>query len=136
MTDVEIAGKIGISRQTIGSDMRVLREAAITTLQTWSEKKLPHELESISIGVRLLLRKAWQVIDDDNSSEKAKLDSRQFALECYKLQRDMIIDKTNIEEGRAIYLRSTVRLETLESLKERQMREAYEEQRRKSQAVF
>ena len=86
--------------------------------------------------LRLLLRKAWQVIDDENSSEKAKLDSRQFALECYKLQRDMIIDKTNIEEGRAVYLRSTGRLETLESLKERQAREVYEEQRRRSEAVF
>jgi hypothetical protein len=48
------------------------------------------------IGIRIVLKKAWAIINDERSSEKAVANALHLVLDCYSFKRQLLVDVTNI----------------------------------------
>lgn len=48
---MEMSERLNVSRATVNSDLRVMRNQALTNMQTFVEKKLPYEYESMMTGI-------------------------------------------------------------------------------------
>jgi hypothetical protein len=46
-------------------------QQAKTNIKTFVEERLPWELESLMVRVKKVLKKAWDVVNGEHSSEKA-----------------------------------------------------------------
>jgi DNA-binding CsgD family transcriptional regulator len=100
-TDSAVAKELGCSRQTVNSDIRVLRRQYDTQIKTWAETKLAYEYETIEAGVWSLLRWAWDRLNDESSSERMKVSASVIILRCYGEMREQMVDKFNIQNGKA-----------------------------------
>lgn len=98
-TDAAIAHHLGCSRQTITSDLKVLRRQAYTDVKEFSEK-LPFEYDSMMAGVRLLLKRNWETLDNAESSDRAKASASHIILSCYEKLGEQLKDRYDIMNGR------------------------------------
>jgi hypothetical protein len=92
----EIATILNASHGIINSDLAVLRRQARINIKTYVEDQLPMEHQSCMVGVRNLIRKAWNIIYDENSSEKAVANAMHLVLECLSFKRALLMDKTDL----------------------------------------
>jgi hypothetical protein len=82
---VQIGKKLNVPRSTVGSDVRVLRAQARTSLKTFVEEQLPFEHRTVLVGVTKPLTKAWSILEDEKSTEKAIAMAMHTILSCYTL---------------------------------------------------
>jgi DNA-binding CsgD family transcriptional regulator len=83
-TDRAIAEELGCSRQTVNSDIKVLRRKYDKEIKTGTETKLAYEYATIMAGVWLLLKMNWEVLENAESSYYARADANRTILKCYK----------------------------------------------------
>ena len=131
LSENEMSKALNIPRSPIGSDIRVMRQLARTNVQTFIEERLPWEHESLMTGVKQVLKRAWSVLEDEHSSEKAVVNAMHIILRCYEFKRQLLIDGIDS----AIGVRDFVESKQAELEGER-YRLALEEKRARSEAVF
>jgi hypothetical protein len=111
-----MAKVLQISRPTICSDIRVLRRQAKTNVKTYVEGSLPFEHESLMTGIKSVLKKAWSIVNNPNSSEKAVVNALHVILQVYTFKRQLLVDSTALmspvvddfieEQNRELYLQT------------------------------
>jgi hypothetical protein len=115
LNETEMSKALNIPRSTIDSDIRVMRQQAKTNIKTFVEEKLPWEHESLMVGVKRVLKKAWDIVNDEYSSEKAVASALHIVMDCYAFKRQLLMDSTYIapavrdfieEQQRELYLPS------------------------------
>jgi DNA-binding transcriptional regulator LsrR (DeoR family) len=130
-TDKSIAEQLGVSRQTVNSDLRVLRRQANIKIEDF-QAKLPYEYDTMIAGVKQLLRRNWEILNNPDSTEKAVSSASHIILDCYEKLNEQLQNKFYAMDG----LNQTQRLEPKLSTEEIAQRQAYEEHRRRGQAIF
>jgi hypothetical protein len=93
----QIAAELHVSQGIINSDLAVLRRQARTNIKTYVEDQLPFEHQSCMVGIYNLLRKAWDIIYNENSSEKAVANAMHCVLACLAFKRTLLMDKTQLK---------------------------------------
>jgi predicted transcriptional regulator len=138
LNEAQIAKRLNIPRPTIYADMSILRRQAITNISTFIEKKLPHEYESLMTGDKILLRKAWDVLENEQSSEKAVANAMFTILKCYEHRRELIMGMIEVQKGVSMALGDKVGLglESHHMLVDKQRVEAFQAEKHRSQAIF
>ena len=96
LNQVEISQKLSIPRSTVGADLGVLRRQCKTNVDTFINEHLPMEYESLKIGVTKLLKHSWEILEDENSSDKMVSVSIQSILSCYNFKRQLLESFTNM----------------------------------------
>jgi hypothetical protein len=73
-----------------------MRQQARANVKTFVEDRLPFEHESLMIGLRSVLKKAWAIVNDEHSTEKAVSNALHLVLDCYAFKRQLLMDVTYI----------------------------------------
>ena len=81
-------------------------------------------------GVKLLLRRNWEILNSEESSEKARVSASHIILSCYEKLSEQLKDKFAIMDG--LVEEESPKL----SLEEQAYREAQGRDYRRRQAVF
>ena len=110
-----------------------MKQKALTNIQTFIETKLPHEYESLMTGVKLLLRRAWSVLENEDSSEKAVANAMFTILKCYEHKRELLMDMIEVQQGVS---NAITRVNPQHILVDKQRVEAPQAKRHRSQAIF
>lgn len=96
LSEREMSERLKIPRSTINLDIRVLRQQARTNIRTYVDQQLPFEHNSCMVAVSNLLRKAWDIINDATSSDKAVANAMRLVLDCLSFKRALLMDKTDL----------------------------------------
>jgi hypothetical protein len=96
LSERDMAKALNIPRSTINLDVRVMRQQARANVKTFVEDRLPFEHESLMIGIRGVLKKAWDIVNDEHSTEKAVSNALHVVLDCYAFKRQLLMDITHI----------------------------------------
>ena len=91
------ADTLHVAASTVNSDLQVLRRQARTNIQTYVEHQLPFEHNSLMVGITKLPRKAWDILEDEKSSEKAIANAMHLILNCYDFKRSLLVDMPDIQ---------------------------------------
>lgn len=91
-----MAKALNIPRGTINLDIRVLRQQVRTNVKSFGEERLPFEYESLMTGISSMLKKTWNVVNDESSTEKAVANTLHVVLDCYAFKRQLLMDVTSI----------------------------------------
>jgi IS30 family transposase len=130
LTDGAIAERLGVARTTIVSDVRVLRRQTDAKIEEF-QAKLPYEYDTMITGVKLLLKRNCEILDNPNSSDKAVTNAAHIILSCYEKLSEQLKDKYEIMDGI-----SESQPPTKLSLEEQAYKEAAEADYRRRQRVF
>lgn len=133
-THTSIAKELGCSRQTVNSDLRVLRRQANNKIEEF-QARLPYEYDTMITGVKLLLRRNWEIVNSEVSSERAKATASHIILSCYEKLAEQLRDKYEIMDGLAAEAEMYSPL-SKSSLEEQAYREAQEAGRLTKGRVF
>lgn len=81
LSEREMAKVLDIPRSTINFDIRVMRRQARTNVKTFIEDRLPFEHESLMIGIGSVLKRAWNIINDESSCKCVTYSTRLLCLQ-------------------------------------------------------
>lgn len=123
--------KLNIPRSTINADIHVLRNAAATTIKTYIKDKLPFEHHALIIGIKEILKRSWDIVNNEESSEKAKGNALHVILQCYSFKRQLLIDVTYIQNEINAFLQHSK-----EELEREEMMRMYEQHKFRNGRVF
>jgi hypothetical protein len=79
------------------------------------------------IGIRIVLKKALAIINNERSSEKAVANALHLVLDCYSFKRQLLVNVTNI---------APVIRDFIEDQEQEQQKQVQMEEYSKRQAVF
>jgi hypothetical protein len=127
----QISEKLGIPRSTIGVDIRAVKRTAATNLRLFTEQDLPHEADMLVENTDALLRIAWTSLQNDMESGKPPYQGIESILHILDKKDGFLENKLHLSEY------ATEKKEESEmDIQDRIMKEAYEAERHRSEAVF
>jgi predicted transcriptional regulator len=89
ITQNEIAIKLGVSSATISLDMQYLRETAKSNIQNHIEERIPMQYEECQAGLKLLLRKVYEIVDKSTNKPQEVLGAMSLAVDIYARLMDL-----------------------------------------------
>jgi DNA-binding transcriptional regulator LsrR (DeoR family) len=92
----QIAQILKISQPTVFRDLQYQRRQSRNKVKTYLDEYVPFEHNTCQVGINKILRKAWDIINDDDSSENAVFKALSLAKDCYIVKNDLLGDKTVI----------------------------------------
>ena len=95
----QIAQKLGVSPATISLDMQYLRESAKSNIRNHIEERIPAQFEECQTGLKLILRKTYDIVDDKSKRTEEQLAAMNLAVNIYGKLMDLstngaILEKT------------------------------------------
>jgi hypothetical protein len=95
----QIAQKLGVSPATISLDLQYLRETAKENLKTHIEERIPAQYDECHAGLKLILRKTYEIVDDKSRRTDEQLAAMNLAVNIYGKLLDLstngaILEKT------------------------------------------
>jgi predicted transcriptional regulator len=95
----QIALKLGVSPATISLDMQYLRENAKSKIRTHIEDRIPMQYEECQTGLKLILRKTYEILEDKSKKTEEQLTTMSLAVNIYGKLMDLstngaILEKT------------------------------------------
>jgi glycine betaine/choline ABC-type transport system substrate-binding protein len=95
----EIAQKLGVSPATISLDLQYLRETAKANIQNHIEERIPMQFEECQAGLKLILRKTYDLVDNKSKRTEEQLAAMNLAVNIYGKLMDLstngaILEKT------------------------------------------
>jgi predicted transcriptional regulator len=95
----QIALKLGVSPATISLDMQYLRETAKSNIRNHIQDRIPAQFEECQAGLKLILRKTYEIIDDKSKRTEEVLSAMSLAVNIYGKLMDLstngaILEKT------------------------------------------
>jgi predicted transcriptional regulator len=95
----QIAAKLGVSPATISLDMQYLRETAKSNIRNHIEERIPAQFEECQTGLKLILRKTYEIVEDKSKRTEEVLSAMSLAVSIYGKLMDLstngaILEKT------------------------------------------
>jgi DNA-binding Lrp family transcriptional regulator len=79
----EIAHKLNVSEPTVSRDIQFINRQAQENLRFHVERRIPFEIEKCYIGLNLVLRKAFEITNQENAKISEKVAALQVILTTY-----------------------------------------------------
>jgi hypothetical protein len=95
----EIAKRLSVSQAVVSLDMQCLRETAKSSMKTHIEERIPMQYEECLTGLKLILRKIYEIIGDKSKKSEEQLAAMNLAVNIYGKLMDLstngaILEKT------------------------------------------
>jgi hypothetical protein len=95
----QIAQMLSVSPATISLDMQYLRETAKSNIRNHIEERIPAQFEECQTGLKLILRKSYEIVDDKSKRTEEHLAAMNLAVNIYGRLMDLstngaILEKT------------------------------------------
>ena len=95
----EIARILQISQPTVNRDLQYLRQDAKANIRKYIDEKLPLEYQKCLVGLESILGKTWDVANNEESSEKDKLQAISIGIQAYSMKMDLLTSATVVERA-------------------------------------
>jgi hypothetical protein len=93
----QIAKKLGVSPATISLDLQYLREIAKANIQSHIEERIPAQYEACQAGLKLILRKTYEIVDDKSKRTEEQLAAMNLAVNIYGKLMDLSTNGSILE---------------------------------------
>jgi DNA-binding CsgD family transcriptional regulator len=90
-----IARELNVSEATVSQDIKFLEKQAQMNLQNHIKRRVPLEMEHCYTGLKIVLRKAYEVFDNSTRSSE-KLQALQLILTTYDKLQELLLDENEI----------------------------------------
>jgi hypothetical protein len=131
LSERKMSEQLGIPRSTLHADLRVLKRQAAMNIQIYVEHDLPHEAELLLINTNALLGIAWASLEKELQGGRPPYPAIASIISILNLKQTLIGDKLET----AIFFKDNVETKHID-LEEQAMREAYERERHRREAIF
>src|SRR5215207_1307196 len=92
-----IARELNVSEATVSRDIKFLELQAQMNLQNHIKRRIPLEMEHYYTGLKIVLRKAYEVFDNSTRSSE-KLQALQLILTTYDKLQELLLDENYANE--------------------------------------
>jgi DNA-binding transcriptional regulator LsrR (DeoR family) len=93
-----IARELNVSEATVSRDIKFLEKQAQINLQNHIKRRIPLEMEHCYTGLKIVLRKAYEVFDNSTRSSE-KLQALQLILTTYDKLQELLLDENYANES-------------------------------------
>ena len=94
----EIAHKLNVSEPTVSRDIQFLNRQAQENLRFHVERRIPFEIEKCYTGLNLVLKKAFEITNLENSKISEKVAALQVILSTYDKMWEAISGRPVLKE--------------------------------------
>lgn len=94
-----IATNMQVSLGTVNRDLQILKNLAKANISKYINETLPLEYEKCMIGLNAILVKTWDISNDNNASEKDRLQALSISMQAYSMKLDLLSNATVIERA-------------------------------------
>ena len=94
-----IATNMQVSLGTVNRDLHILKNLAKANISKYINETLPLEYEKCMIGLNAILVKTWDISNDNNASEKDRLQALSISMQAYSMKLDLLSNATVIERA-------------------------------------
>jgi hypothetical protein len=98
-TQSEIARELQLHPSTISLDCQFLRQQSAQNLQSHIEERIPMRYAEVDEGLKLLLRKAWQIINNPNSKTSEVLSAITSITNVYDKWLTISTDERTLDQA-------------------------------------
>lgn len=95
----QLAQILKISQPTVFRDLQYQRRQSRNKVKIYLDEYVTFEHNVCQVGINSILRKAWDIINNENSSEKSVFQALSLAKDSYIVKNDLLGDKTTIEKA-------------------------------------
>ena len=93
-----IAKILHLSRVTVHRDLHYKIQETRSKARIFLEERIPFENEICRVGLNKVLEKVWDIINDERTSERARLHALSLAKDCYAMRMNLLESKAEIEQ--------------------------------------
>lgn len=109
----QIARILQVGLGTVNRDLQHLRQEAKVNIRRYIDDKLPLEYQKCLIGLDGILSKTWDIANNDESSERDRLQAVSIGMQAYGMKIDLLTNATVVE--RAVQFVEKYRSEKLDA---------------------
>jgi hypothetical protein len=95
----QIASTLQVGLATVNRDLQYLRQRAKQNIRRYIDERLPLEYEKCLVGLEGILAKTWDVANNEESSEKDKLQAISIGIQAYSMKMDLLTSATVVERA-------------------------------------
>jgi hypothetical protein len=95
----QIAIELQVDKSIISKDVSYLRLQAKGNIRKYVDETLPHEYEKCLDSIRLVLERAWAMVDSDNTSERDKKEALSLINECNRMKLELLTNSAVVHEA-------------------------------------
>jgi predicted transcriptional regulator len=96
----QIAQILKISQPTVFRDLRYQRRQSRNKVKTYLDEYLPFEHNVCQVGINRILRKVWDFINNNQSSEKVIFQALSLAKDCYAMKQERNFEERRVRGAR------------------------------------
>jgi DNA-binding Lrp family transcriptional regulator len=94
----EIARELNVSEPTVSRDIKFINRQAQENLKFHVERGIPFEIEKCYIGLNIVLRKAFEITNQENAKISEKVAALQVILTTYEKMWEVISGRPVLKE--------------------------------------
>jgi hypothetical protein len=99
LSQKEIAEKVASSPSTVSLDMQYLRETGKSKMKTHIEERMPMQYEECQAGLKFMLRKAYEIVEDKSKKTQEVLAAMNLAVNIYGRLMDLSTNGVTFEQA-------------------------------------
>jgi hypothetical protein len=99
LSQKEIAEKVVSSPSTVSLDMQYLRETGKSKMKTHIEERMPMQYEECQAGLKFMLRKAYEIVEDKSKKTQEQLTAMNLAVLIYGKLMDLSTNGATFEQA-------------------------------------
>jgi hypothetical protein len=99
LSQSDIARDLQLHPSTISLDCQWLRETSRQNLQTQIEERIPQQYAECNTGLKIVLKKAWEVANEPDSKKSEVLQSLGLISDVYGKLMDLSTDGKTLEQA-------------------------------------
>jgi hypothetical protein len=94
----EIARKLNVSEPTVSRDIQFLNRQAQENLRFHIEERIPLEIESCFLGHKIVIRKAYEIVNSPDAKYTERLGALHLISNTYEKMREVLADESLTKE--------------------------------------
>jgi hypothetical protein len=98
-TEREIAKTLQVCCATVHRDIEQLRRQAKANISRFIDDKLPLEYQKCMVGLDAILKKTWEMSNNDTAMEREKLQAMSVGMQAYSMKIDLLTNATVVERA-------------------------------------
>lgn len=97
LNQAEIAEKLAVNQSTVSRDLREMREQSREEIEKHAIKDALFEFYRWAAGMDEVTKKAWEIVEDEKTAHKAKMEALSFLVGCYDKRLEVMVGGSDDE---------------------------------------
>ena len=95
----EIAKILQVGLGTVNRDLQYLRQEAKQNIRRYIDERLPLEYQKCLVGLDNILSKTWDIANNEESSERDRLQAVSIGMQAYGMKIDLLSSATVVDRA-------------------------------------